>query len=162
MIPHFLLALLPKAKLVGLALAAAAVIGAVLYIGHLRSVRDDLTRENGTLKAHLDQAIDVAEMNRQALERTKKDHAAAIAALEAANAGLTRRLVAATRIRTEIDHAPASDDAPLAPVLRRALDGLRHNAGDAPAARGADRAAGGAARPVDLRPGAAGSENRGP
>lgn len=156
MIPAFLIGLLPKAKMIGIAISAAAVIGGVLYIGHLRSVRDDLTRENGALKAHLDQAIEVGEANRLALDRAKKDHAAALAALETTNAALARRLVVTTRLKLEIDHALATDDAPVAVVLRRALDGLRNFTGNPAAARDADRAPAGAAQPVDLLPRPAG------
>jgi len=51
------------------------------------------------------------------------------AAVEAEREACAARLAALHSIRTASGHAPASDDAPLAPVLVRALDGLRRALG---------------------------------
>lgn len=61
----------------------------------------------------------------QALDIAKRSAAASIHALEAIHKAEQARTKTMNVLRGDIHAAPNSDDAPIAPVLRRALDGLR-------------------------------------
>lgn len=92
------------------------VLGAVSWaqaerIDALQERRKTLEKENTILRADLEKAADDARR--------------AVDALEEMNASLSSRHNKATRSVKEIDDAPSSDDGAVAPVLRRALDGLR-------------------------------------
>jgi hypothetical protein len=92
--------------------AAAILIGAVAYGWHAYAERGrEITRLEAEIAAYQEAA--------RALDARARLLSEKLAATEAARARKTETL------REEIRRAPASDDAPVAPVLRRALDGLR-------------------------------------
>lgn len=142
-------------RLIVPALAIVAGIAAFAYISHLRADRARLTAANARLEASLSVAEQAARDNAAAVDRLKADNARALAAVSAERDAMARRVRQLAALRSEIDHAPPSDDGPVAAVLSRALDGLRI-AGSADGAGGEDRTAGDTGRPVDLRPGAGG------
>lgn len=59
------------------------------------------------------------------LAAIQADHTRTVAALETVNSAEKARAETLTQAIKEIDDAPQTDDGPVAPVLRRALDGLR-------------------------------------
>jgi hypothetical protein len=151
-LPAFVLGLLPKLKIVGVVAVGALAVAAVVYVLSLRAANAELTRDLNAAGAQRDAAIETANDNAVALDRTRADATAAVAALERANAALVEKIRETTKLKAEIDHAKESDDGVVAPVLRRVLDQLRHHAGNEDPARGPGRAAAGAAEPAGLRP----------
>jgi hypothetical protein len=128
-------------KLIGLAAGAAVLaLWALFTVG--------LIEDRGKLQAQLDQAIDVSNANAQAAvdQRAEFDRIQS----ESVKAAVAKALnnERANQRRKDITDAPDSDDGPLSPVLRHALDGLRSGegvaGGGAPpaAARGSGAAAG--------------------
>lgn len=101
-------------KTYGVLFALAAGAGLWVWIALLRADLADLRGERDELKHHLtlQQALLV--------ERDR-----AIAAYVAAEKQARARRSAAAQAREEAIHAPETEDAPIAPVLRRALERLR-------------------------------------
>lgn len=100
------------------ALAAAVVAVLVLWSYVMMQQRDaSRYRESVLLAAHAETL--------SALSALEADRARTVAALEAVNLAQKARADALHILVTEIDHAPESDDGPVAPVLRHALDGVR-------------------------------------
>jgi len=112
------------------ALSAAALY---FYVGHLRA-------ENERLAKDVAIAVDAANRNAQALIAMDEFHAFAVATLSAERDAFAHRVKVQSNIQREIDHAPSTDDGPVAPVLARALDGLRAAGADQ---RGGNRSHGG-------------------
>lgn len=92
--------------------AAAILIGAAALAWHSYAAR-------GRTIARLEAEIAGYEDAARALE------ARASTLTEKLDAAAGARRTATETLREEIRRAPAEDDAPVAPVLRRALDGLR-------------------------------------
>lgn len=61
------------------------------------------------------------------LDRLVDDHARIVSVMDAVRISESTRASAMAAMIGDIDHAPESDDGPVAPVLRRALDGLNGN-----------------------------------
>lgn len=101
-------------KTYGLLLALAAGAGLWVWIALLRADLADLRGERDQLKHHL--TVQKALL----IERDR-----AIETYVAAERRASARREAAARAREEAIHAPETEDAPLAPVLRRALERLR-------------------------------------
>lgn len=116
MIPMALLRLLKP--VLPYLLAAAAVVSLIIYIGLLRH---DLAAENTkNTELALDNQADLA-----AISAYKAQAAKWSVALAALDARTMNRNMSTTRIIDRIGSAVATDDAPVAPVLAQALDGLR-------------------------------------
>ncbi len=135
------------------ALLAVAAFVAFAYVSGLRAERDALAADKARLEASLATAVQAAQDNAAAYDRLKADAAKAVAALEAERAALERRTRRTATLRQEVDRAPQTDDGPVAPVLSRALDGLRRAAAGG-GAGDPHRAPGDPGRPAELRSGA--------
>lgn len=148
----FLLGLLPKAKLIGLALGGVALIAAGIYVWSLRVANAALEDENVQLRSSLSVARQAAADNLAAYEAavTERRRQAAVLARQARELAAVRETM--TRLRTRTDDAPDSDDGPVAPVLSRVLDGLRRESGAGAGADGARGTPGSSGTPVDLQP----------
>lgn len=113
-----------------LAVLGAALIASLVGAGYL-SYRHTLAQvqalgsANAAQAAQLDRAQAVNAGNLAQVKALEADAARATTALAEENQDLRRRLTREQAIEEEIAHAPAADDGPVAPVLRRALDGLR-------------------------------------
>lgn len=112
-------------KYVGMA-AAAVAIGAFIYSWDARGHQLDAAQmANATLSANIDTLNAELSLAHQA-EEAAVDRLATIQKTD----------VATQTVIEGISNAPVTDDAPIAPVLRRALDaldGLRHPGTPAPA-----------------------------
>ena len=124
-------------RLFGLIAALATVFAFVVEVKHI-----------GRLEAELSAAAEIAEQYAVVAEQDRKAraHAEDVAAQVERRAESARR--AFLRQRREVTDANPSEDGPLAPVLRRVLDGLPV----APIGSGdSTRAAGGSGKSDDLR-----------
>ena len=126
--PAILMRVLGKA-LPYLAIGAAA-IGAWLYIQHLRAELAGLASARAALSQQLDQADAVNRANLDALARYKAEaeKAAAALATERDAAVKEQAELRALAGRIAAGKGVAGRDAPIAPVLRDALAGLRRAA----------------------------------
>lgn len=102
-------------RVLGLAVVIIAGLG---YVGYLRA-------SNAALRGDVARLERTAAVQAMALAQTR--HALTVAADDAERT--LRRNVDARLRREEIRNAPTIDDGPVAPVLRRALDGLRGSPG---------------------------------
>lgn len=100
------------------ALAAAMVLGAWLYVDHLHESLSD-TRAKLTAT---ESALEAETLRREA---EKRNHESIVAALAAERAAADKRAADLAAARALVSQAPDRDDAPVAPVLRQALDALR-------------------------------------
>lgn len=105
-------------------LAVAALVG-WFWLQSVLSDRDRLEAEKAALETDLRMVGDVADANRRAFEEAQAEHQRALAAIEAERKAYASRLARIQTIREEIDRAPDTDDGPVAPVLRGALERLR-------------------------------------
>lgn len=136
--------------LIAIGLAVAAALGLWWYVDHLQGRAEAAEARAIRLEVGLNEAVADASANAQAFEQLKVDNERTIAAVERERDSLSRRAARVRVIVKEIERAPDSDDGPVAPVLRRALDRLR---GDGAAGGDEDpgRAAGGPGQPAQLR-----------
>jgi hypothetical protein len=124
-------------RLIPYAAVALALMAGYLYWHHqqaeIASLKQSLTvaEANGALAEKL------ARDDASALDIAAKQHAADDAAIQKHFEHQATAEKAKTIILESIDHAPASDDGPVAPVLLHALDCLRQPTPDAPGARDA-------------------------
>lgn len=111
-----------------LAGVAGILLGAVYVTGQIKKI--------GRLESELGIAVGAARINAQTvkIERAEYERREAIAGRRDALLAKIRGKHAT--VRKEIASAPASDDGPVAPVLRRQLERMRQQAGRG----GADRA----------------------
>ncbi len=110
-------------------LAAGGVV--FLLVRHELDARAAAEANVAIETQQLDQAQAVNKANAAALAELKAESARELAALAADRAASRQRATRLQTIQKEIADAPPSDDAPLAPVLRRALERLRGGAGAA-------------------------------
>lgn len=97
----------------------AVVIGILwLRLDTVSAERDSAELREGVLRDAHNEALQVWDAIEAERER-------ALAALEAAEEAADSRARTINRLKLEIARAPDADDGPVAPVLGRALDGLR-------------------------------------
>lgn len=106
------------ARLWPYAFAAAVVLGAWLYVDHLR---DSLADTKAKLTA-TESALEAEAIRREA---ERRHHESIVAALAAERAAADKRASDLAQARAVVSQAPPSDDGPVAPVLKQALDALR-------------------------------------
>ncbi len=106
-------------------LAAAAALGMIFYIASLRHHLAVESQKNILLAA--DNQADLA-----AIAAYKTQQAKYVSALAALDAQTQATNSSVDHITNTIAAAPATDDAPVAPVLAQALAGLRALQGSAP------------------------------
>ena len=126
-----------------------ALAAAGFYVWSLHGALDRAKAAIETQRAQLDQATAANASLNETLDRRDRWQARQLATLSADRDAALTRTATTTKIIEVIRHAPPSDDAPLAPVLRSALDGLR-GARTAPGGAKPSGAAGDPARPPDL------------
>lgn len=100
--------------------AIAALFIAVL-LGWVMVMEEKITTErdkNHRLESNLAETL-------ASLAAMQADHTRTVAALETVTAAQQARAATLTQSIKEVDDAPKTDDGPVAPVLRRTLDGLR-------------------------------------
>lgn len=125
--------------------AAVGVLGLWLYVSHLQD-------KNDRLAVDLAGAIQTNNENVEVLNRLAAHNARVVQALTLERDALSQRLRVVSNIRSEIDHAPQSDDGPVAPVLSRVLERLRlAQGGDADPGRAPGRADGAVVVPGSAR-----------
>lgn len=132
-----------------IALGGCVLLGAAMFAQNLLWQRDAARLE--TVKVELDQAHQVNESNLKqiALFQRAAEKASKAVAEERANAD--DRIAWYARKLEEVNSARNTDqDAPVAPVLRRALDGLRGGGEEAPR-RAADPDPDSALRALELQ-----------
>lgn len=95
-----------------------ALVFVSLEVSTLRSDLKKATAQAEQAKAEKEEAI-------AALASARRNAAASVQALEAVHKAEQSRAQTMNVLRGDINNAPKSNDGPLAPVLRRALDGLR-------------------------------------
>ena len=100
------------------ALAAAVVLGAWLYVDHLRESLAETRAKLTATQLELETATIRAEVR-------ERQHQTAIAALAAERAAADKRAADLAQARAFVSQAPDRDDGPVAPVLKQALDALR-------------------------------------
>lgn len=100
------------------ALSAAVVVGAWLYVDHLRESLAETQAKLTATQIELETATIRAEVR-------ERQHETAIAALAAERAAADKRATDLAAARSLVSQAPDKDDGPVAPVLRQALDALR-------------------------------------
>ena len=104
---------------------AAAALGAWLYLCHLWDSLEAAEQTVAMQRSQLDQIQAANASLTASLDALKAEHAREVAALtSAAHAAALRASRTAQSIQV-IRNAPATDDAPVAPVLSRTLDSLR-------------------------------------
>jgi hypothetical protein len=112
-------------KLIGIALAALAIMSMVgMGIHTIRTQAADLA----TMTDQRDTAVAAAKTNAEAIEKLKRQHARDMAAIVDDQTKAKERAARSDSIKKEIANAPASDDGPVAPVLRSTLSRLRNGA----------------------------------
>jgi hypothetical protein len=110
-------------------LAAGGVV--FLLVRHELDARAEAEARAAVQSQQLDQAHAINQANAAALVELKADSQRQMAALAADHAASLLRNTKIQTIQKEIADAPPSDDAPVAPVLRRALERLRLKPGAA-------------------------------
>lgn len=98
--------------------ATAGVLGLLLYVSHLRHELATAQMANQALQA-------VNAQDAAAIAAGQKQQAAMNAALDTLGARTVALDMGADAIQQKIIAAPPGDNAPVAPVLARALDALR-------------------------------------
>lgn len=116
--------LLTNWRLVAWGAAALAIGGAVWWVMGLRSDLAAARAEAENLRSTL-------QSERAARMAIVQERDRVIATMEATASAAAERAERVTQLREEIASAPDSDDGPVAPVLERALDGLRLTPGTA-------------------------------
>ena len=119
-------AALSAGRIAVIGVAAAAVLGVWFYVGHLRDRADNAENAAAVAATQRAAALEAANVNaeRAVAIATAKDRL--IAAVQADRDAALRRADELQAIQREIDRAPDEDDGPVAPVLRRAAERLRH------------------------------------
>lgn len=100
------------------ALVAGVVLAGWLYVSDLRESLAESQAKLTATQLELETATIRAEVR-------ERQHQTAIAALAAERAAADKRAADLAAARAFVSQAPASDDGPVAPVLRGALDALR-------------------------------------
>jgi len=119
-----------------LAVAGAVIAAVAGYALWERAGRAEAETALVMAEARATAYQEAAEANRRALVLVQENARRSEEAVAAAHAGELARLERRTRILTEIENAPETDDGPLSPVLRRAVERLRESrAGDREANR---------------------------
>lgn len=109
----------------GAGLAATVAVAAYFYIAHLRARAEQAELRASVAEDQRDKAIEVNAVNERAAREMKIAHEAELAAVSADRDAALRRANRVRTIREDVIRAPDSEDGPMAPVLRRALNGLR-------------------------------------
>jgi hypothetical protein len=104
---------------------AAAALGAWLYVSHLRDSLADREATISEQRLQLDQIQAANTTLAASLDALKADHARQVAAINNAAQQAALRASRTAQTIQGIRNAPPSDDAPVASVLSRTLDGLR-------------------------------------
>lgn len=123
MIP-VLLRFLPWAKIAGIASIGIAAAAGWLYVSVLRADVRAATAERDGAQAALKSAVEVNLENIRSLDALQAENLRLTKVAAAAEKKARARAVEAARLQEAIRHAPPSDDAPVAPVLRFSLDRL--------------------------------------
>lgn len=106
------------------AMAAAVItLGGYIWILRGNAEKDALTI--AMQRTQLDQAVTANASLEASLDAIKAQHAREVAALNTVAQAAALRASRTARTIEVIRNAPATDDAPVAPVLSRTLDGLR-------------------------------------
>ena len=128
-------------RLIPWALGVLALLGGWAYVHHQESEVARLRQNLAVAAANGDLAEKLARGNAAALDIAARQHLADMAAVQQHYQHQAAAEKVASHILESIDHAPSSDDGPVATVLMRALDCLRQRARDAAGAAGSDCAA---------------------
>src|SRR3546814_17996134 len=104
---------------------AVAAGGLWWYVSALQDGRDRAEATAAAAVASAARASEVAEINAEAALQVQRLAAWRAVALARERDAATARALRLHSIISEIDHAPARADGPIAPVMSRALDRLR-------------------------------------
>jgi hypothetical protein len=126
------------------------LLGGWAYLHHQNALLTSLRQNLAVAEANGALAEKLARDNAAALDIAAKQHVADMAAVQNHYRHQAAAEKATAHILESIDHAPSSDDGPVAPVLAHALDCLRQRAGDAPGARASDCSAQAPGSPADM------------
>lgn len=110
--------LLKHIKLIGAAVSVIALLGVWWYV-------NSITKERDRLRVELTQERLVNESNQRTIKRLIDTYERQMDALEQDREAAIARAAEARNLTMEIESAPETDDAPVAPVLARLLDRLR-------------------------------------
>lgn len=125
------------AKLIGLAIVAAA-IGTLYFLWqHAADQRDKAIADKAVVEGQLADSLATNQRNIAEFSAYKDIQNKTLDALAAQHAADQARLANAGKLKQEIAHAKPADDGPVAAVLAHTLDGLRA-AGATPANPGPD------------------------
>jgi len=120
----FALKLLPWAKIAGIAAVGVAAAAGWLYVSVLRADLRAATAERDGAQAALKSAVEVNLENIRSLDALQAENLRLTKVAAAAEKKARARAVEAARLQEAIRHAPPTDDAPVAPILRFSLDRL--------------------------------------
>jgi hypothetical protein len=110
-------------------------------------------KQIGALTKDRDAAIATADQNAKIAETQRAEFNRVQSILDAAEAEKIKLRDRSTARRKVINDAPKTDDGPIAPVLRRSLDGLRFKAGESDSGTGRNPAAANSGDTVSRMPG---------
>lgn len=116
-------------KWIGYIAAALVAAAAVWYVMDLRETVADQKAEITQLTVDRDKAVTAAQANAKALEDERKHHEETRKARAEYQREAEEGRARVDEMEKEANRAPASDDGPIAPVLRRAFDRLYDQAG---------------------------------
>lgn len=116
------------AKLIGLGVLAAIVLGAYLRYEYVLNQRDKYQADWQSEKTALVQAQQVNQQNVAALAQIRADYARAQNAVAAATADAQSRAVQLSTIESHIHEAPKADRGRVPPVLAHVYDELLQRA----------------------------------
>ena len=125
-----ILGLLSNWRVLAAAAITATAVGVWLYVSHLKAELVAETTRAQQAETYGDLAGQAADINAKAVEATKAGYERDLARLKTVYEDRIARQAQTTSILKVIDDAPDSDDGPVAPVLRRALDSLRDATGN--------------------------------
>lgn len=111
----------------GALVAAAAAVAAIAYVPRLAlpAAAVALALAGAAYVAHVRTELDAARRERDEAKADAAGKAAAITALEELSRTRDARIRASRETHRRIQAAPATDDGPVAPVLRDVLEGGR-------------------------------------
>lgn len=110
--------LLKNIKLIAAGLSFLAVLGFAWYV-------NSVIKERNRLRVELTQERLVNESNQRTLKRLIETYERQMDVLEQDRMAAIDRANSVRNLTMEIESAPETDDAPVAPVLARVLDSLR-------------------------------------
>ncbi|SEQ87933.1 hypothetical protein SAMN05216548_108181 [Faunimonas pinastri] len=111
-------------KILGAVVVLSVLVAACFYVWHLHDALSAARTATAAAQHQADQYRQLAADNAVAAAAAKDDASKVQSALDAERQAADAREDEMSALRSEIDRSPDSEDAAVAPVLDKALDGL--------------------------------------